>query len=65
MLQLVTTAEAILDRRLAQMSAEERAAPEIDLSPTEYVLSGDPDKTYSLQSQFMSSEVADGAVLRR
>ncbi|WP_242121366.1 strawberry notch family protein [Sphingomonas lacusdianchii] len=37
-LQLVTTAEAILDRRLSQMSAEERADPEIDLSPTEYVV---------------------------
>jgi predicted RNA methylase len=36
-LQLVTTAEAILDRRLAQMSAEERADPVVDLSPTEYV----------------------------
>ena len=37
-LQLVTTAEAILDRRLSQMSAEERADPVIDLSPTEYVV---------------------------
>ena len=37
-LQLVTTAEAILDRRLSQMSADERANPEIDLSPTEYVV---------------------------
>ena len=36
-LQLVTTAEAILDRRLGQMSAEERADPTIDLSPTEYI----------------------------
>ncbi len=36
-LQLVTTAEAILDRRLAQMSADERADPTIDLSPTEYI----------------------------
>ncbi len=36
-LQLVTTAEAILDRRLSQMSAEERADPEIELSPVEYV----------------------------
>lgn len=36
-LQLVTTAEAILDRRLNQMSAEERADPTIDLSPTEYI----------------------------
>lgn len=37
-LQLVTTAEAILDRRLAQMSADERADPTIDLSPTEYIV---------------------------
>lgn len=36
-LQLVTTAEAILDRRLAQMSAEERTDPMLDLSPTEYI----------------------------
>lgn len=36
-LQLVTTAEAILDRRLSQMSAEERADPVVDLSPTEYI----------------------------
>jgi predicted RNA methylase len=36
-LQLVTTAEAILDRRLAKMTAEERADPVVDLSPTEYV----------------------------
>jgi hypothetical protein len=37
-LQLVTTAEAILDRRLSQMTAEERADPTIDLSPTEYIV---------------------------
>jgi hypothetical protein len=36
-LQLVTTAEAILDRRLSAMSAEERAEADIDLSPTEYI----------------------------
>ncbi len=37
-LQLVTTAEAILDRRLSAMSAEERAEADIDLSPTEYII---------------------------
>lgn len=37
-LQLVTTAEALLDRRLSQMSAEERADPEIELSPVEAVV---------------------------
>lgn len=33
--QLVTTAEAVLDRRLAALSAEERASPDLDLSPRE------------------------------
>lgn len=36
--QLVSTAEAILDRRLADLSPEEREALEIDLSPREYVI---------------------------
>ena len=37
-LQLVTTAESILDRRLGQLSPDERADLEIDLSPREYVI---------------------------
>jgi hypothetical protein len=37
-IQLVSTAEAMLDRRLADLSAEEREALEIDLSPREYVI---------------------------
>lgn len=36
--QLVTTAEAILDRRLSQMTAEERADPQIELSPTDQIV---------------------------
>ena len=36
--QLVSTAEAMLDRRLADLGAEEREALEIDLSPREYVI---------------------------
>lgn len=35
--QLVSTAEAMLDRRLADLSDEEHEALEIDLSPREYV----------------------------
>jgi hypothetical protein len=62
--QLVSTAEAMLDRRLADLTPEEREALEIDLSPREYVLSGDPDNTYSLQSRFMSSGSRAGADLR-
>ena len=37
-LQLVTTAESILDRRLGALSPEERSDLEIDLSPREYVI---------------------------
>ncbi|KEQ53769.1 strawberry notch-like NTP hydrolase domain-containing protein [Sphingobium chlorophenolicum] len=37
-LQLVTTAESILDRRLGALSPDERADLEIDLSPREYMI---------------------------
>ncbi|WP_210359005.1 strawberry notch-like NTP hydrolase domain-containing protein [Sphingomonas beigongshangi] len=37
-LQLVTTAESILDRRLGALSPDERAELEIDLSPREYMI---------------------------
>lgn len=36
--QLVTTAESILDRRLNGLSPEERARLEVDLSPREYIM---------------------------
>lgn len=36
--QLVSTSEAMLDRRLADLTDEERGALEIDLSPREYVI---------------------------
>jgi hypothetical protein len=36
--QLVTTAEAMLNRRLSELSAEERANLDIELSPREYVI---------------------------
>jgi hypothetical protein len=35
--QLVSTSEAMLDRRLAAMSADERATLDIDLSPREAI----------------------------
>ncbi|MGF7155985.1 strawberry notch-like NTP hydrolase domain-containing protein [Novosphingobium gossypii] len=37
-IQLVTTGESILDRRLTGLSPDERARLEIDLSPREYVI---------------------------
>ena len=63
-IQLVTTAEAILERRLAELSPEERANLSVEVSPLEILLSGDPDKTNSLQSRFMSSGSHAGADLR-
>jgi hypothetical protein len=36
-MQLVTTAQAMLDRHLASLSAQERAHLDIELSPREYV----------------------------
>jgi hypothetical protein len=36
-MQLVTTAESILDRRLGALSPDERADLEIDLSPREFL----------------------------
>ncbi|WP_430984561.1 hypothetical protein, partial [Escherichia coli] len=46
--QLVTTAEAILDRRLAGLSDEERASLDLELSPLdtliEYLRSGFPTR---------------------
>jgi predicted RNA methylase len=36
--QLVTTAEAMLDRRLASLDADERAMLDIELSPREYMI---------------------------
>lgn len=35
--QLVSTAESILDRRLNELDPDEREALELDLSPREYV----------------------------
>jgi len=37
-IQLVSTAEAMLNRRLADLTADEREALELDLSPREYVI---------------------------
>ena len=63
-IQLVSTSEAMLNRALAALNAEDRANLDIELSPKEFVLSGSPDKRISLQSRFMSSGSRAGADLR-
>ncbi len=62
--QIVSTGEALMERRLAELPTEEWNDVRIDITPREYVLSGDPDNIYSLQSRFMSSGSRAGAGFR-
>ncbi|ODP36984.1 hypothetical protein BFL28_19310 [Sphingomonas turrisvirgatae] len=62
--QIVSTGEALLERRLADIPTEEWGDIAVDITPREYVLSGSPDNIYSLQSRFMSSGSRAGADLR-
>jgi hypothetical protein len=52
-----------MERRLAEIPTEEWGDVQVDITPREYVLSGDPGKTYSLQSRFMLSGSCAGADL--
>lgn len=67
-IQLVSTGEALTERRLAEIPTEEWNDIQVDVTPREYVLSGTPDKTYSLgvmstRTSFHSS-VGSSASLR-
>ena len=44
-IQIVSTGEALMERRLAEIPTEEWGDLKMDLSPREYVLSGVPDNT--------------------
>lgn len=44
-IQIVSTGEALMERRLAEIPSEDWNDLNTDLSPREYVLSGTPDKT--------------------
>jgi ATP phosphoribosyltransferase len=43
--QIVSTGEALMERRLAEIPTEEWSDLHVDVTPREYVLSGTPDKT--------------------
>ena len=43
--QIVSTGQALTERRLAQIPTEEWGDLQVDVTPREYVLSGTPDKT--------------------
>mgnify|MGYP006960939243 FL=1 len=45
MIQIVSTGEALMERRLAEIPTEEWNDVRVDITPREYVLSGVPDKT--------------------
>jgi hypothetical protein len=63
-IQIVSTGEALMERRLADIPTEEWCDVRVDITPREYILSGDPDNSDSLQSRFMSSGSHAGADLR-
>lgn len=44
-IQIVSTGEALMERRLADIPTEEWNDLTVDVTPREYVLSGTPDKT--------------------
>ena len=44
-IQIVSTGEALMERRLAEIPTEEWNDLTVDVTPREYVLSGVPDKT--------------------
>ena len=43
-IQIVSTGEALMERRLAELPTEEWNDVRVDITPREYVLSGAPDK---------------------
>ena len=44
-IQIVSTGEALMERRLSEIPTEEWSDIRVDITPREYVLSGTPDKT--------------------
>jgi protein-L-isoaspartate O-methyltransferase len=62
--QIVSTNEAVMERRLAEIPPEEWNNLTIDLTPKDQVLSRDQDNTCSLQPLFMSSAPRESAVLQ-
>ena len=44
-IQIVSTGEALMERRLAEIPTEEWNDLTVDITPREYVLSGTPDNT--------------------
>jgi hypothetical protein len=63
-IQIVSTGEALMERRLAEIPTEEWGDVQVDITPREYVLSRDRDKTYCAELDDMPSSFEDSPVLR-
>jgi hypothetical protein len=63
-IQIVSTGEALMERRLAEIPTEDWGDVQVDITPREYVLSRDRDKTYSAELDDMPSSFGDSPVLR-
>ncbi|AZG79143.1 hypothetical protein EHO51_19460 (plasmid) [Methylocystis rosea] len=63
-IQIVSTSEALMERRLAEIPSSEWGDLSCDITPREYVLSRSRDKTYSATLPDMPSGRDDSPVLR-
>ena len=63
-IQIVSTGEALMERRLAEIPTDEWGDVQVDITPREYVLSRSRDKTYCAELDDMPSSFDDSPVLR-
>jgi predicted RNA methylase len=63
-IQIVSTGEALMERRLAEISTEEWGDVQVDITPREYVLSRARDKTYSMELPVIPSSARNPQGLR-
>jgi hypothetical protein len=63
--QLVSTGEALMERRLADIPTEEWGDVSVDITPREYVLCRDRHKTYSAKLTVMPSGDGNPQCFRR
>ena len=64
-IQIVSTGEALMERRLAEIPTEDWGDLQIDVTPREYVLSRARDNTYSAKLPVMPSGVGNPQHLPR
>ena len=63
-IQIVSTGEALMERRLSEIPTEEWGDVQVDITPREYVLSRYLDKTYSMELPVIPSSDGELPVRR-